>query len=187
VTGPQRWVAAVVGGMLAMLAVGVLVGPRLLHATPSRTGGTHATVVSLPPGVCPLSTEGWPTGLTRIEAKLVTYESYFGSSTPDTASSARATQRTTSPPPYFWVIAATGNYDLNTIPRPAPATGTITIHSLWIYVRADQCAMGGAIHFPIETYAMIDGWPLSGESGNGSDGWPAWFDQMPAVMHTKIR
>ena len=111
VTGPQRWVAAVVGGMLAMLAVGVLVGPRLLHATPSRTGGTHATVVSLPPGVCPLSTEGWPTGLTRIEAKLVTYESYFGSSTPDTASSARATQRTTSPPPYFWVIAATGNYD----------------------------------------------------------------------------
>jgi hypothetical protein len=45
--------------MLAVVAVVVLVGPHLLHTTPSRATGAHATVESLPAGVCPLSTEGW--------------------------------------------------------------------------------------------------------------------------------
>ncbi len=184
--GPQRWIAGVAGGMLAMLAVGVLVGPRLLHDTASRAAATHATVESLPAGVCPLSTEKWPAGLTRIEAKLVTYQAFFGSPTPEPASSARTTWRGTPAPPYFWVIAATGAYDLGPVPMPAPGIGHAIVHSLSSYVRADQCMAGGAITFPFRTYAMVDGWPLAGLTTKGN-GWPAFFDRLPAVMHIKIR
>jgi hypothetical protein len=185
VTGPQRWIGGVAGGLLAVLAVGVLVGPRLVHAAPGATR-THATVVSLPAGVCPLSTEGWPPGLTRIEAKLVTYRAFFGSPTPEPASAARTTWLSTPPPPYFWVIAATGTYDLGPVPMPAPGIGHAIVHSLSTYVRADQCTPGGAISFPFETYVMVDGWPVAGLTAKGN-GWPAFFDRLPAVAHMKIR
>jgi hypothetical protein len=186
VTGPPRWIAGVVGGMLAVLAVGVLVGPRLLHVTASRPVVTHSTVDSLPAGVCSLSTEGWPAGLTRIEGKLVTYRAFFGLPTPEPASSARTTWRSTPAPPYFWVIAATGAYDLGPIPMPAPGIGHSIVHSLSTYVRADQCIPGAAITFPFKTYVMVDGWPVSGLTAGG-DGWPAFFDRLPAVVQIKIR
>jgi hypothetical protein len=186
VTRPERWIASVIGGMLAVVAVVVLVGPHLLHTTPSRATGAHATVESLPAGVCPLSTEGWPTGLTRIGAKLVTYQAFFGSPTPEPASSPRTTWRSTPPPPYYWVIAATGTYDLGPIPMPAPGIGRAIVHSLSSYVRADQCTPGGAINFPFKTFVMIDGWPVAGLTAKGS-GWPAFFDELPAVIDMKIR
>lgn len=177
--------------MLAVLTVGVLVGPRLLHVMPPSRGGTHATVVRLPPGVCQLSTESWSTesDSTRVEAKLVTYES-FVSSDPDfswlkeplPASSARPS---TPPPPYFWVIAEVGTYTFN-IGHFPPYAGPHTFRDLWIYVRADQCTAGGAIRFPVQTRTPVDGWPLSGLHADGN-GWPAWFDQMPAVTYIKIR
>jgi hypothetical protein len=188
VTGPPRWIAGVVAGMLAVLAVGVLVAPRLLHATPSRTA-THTAVESLPLGVCPLSTEGLADASTsRMEAKLITFRS-FVSSDPDfrwLQNPDVQRQRTTPPPRYFWVIVSSGTFDLGLIPRPMPQTGPETFHDLWIYVRADQCTAGGAIHFPIQTNTPVDSWPLDGMSAN-SKGWPSWFDQMPAVMHMNIR
>jgi hypothetical protein len=120
--------------MLALLTVGVLVGPRLLHVTPPRSSATHAAIISLPSGVCPLSTDTWSTdsGSTRVEAKLVTYES-FVSSDPDfswlkeplPASSSRPS---TPPPPYFWVIAEVGTYTLN-IGHFPPYAGPHAFHS----------------------------------------------------------
>jgi hypothetical protein len=83
------------------------------------------------------------------------------------------------------VLVAAGSYTMNVGHFP-PYAGPHTFYDLWIYVRADQCTTGGAIHFPIETNTMVDGWPLDGFHADSS-GWPAWFDQMPAVAHMKIR
>jgi hypothetical protein len=33
---------------------------------------------------------------------------------------------------------------------------------------------------------MIDGWPVAGLTAKGS-GWPAFFDELPAVKDMKIR
>ncbi len=197
-TGPPRWIAGAIGAMLAVLTVVVLVAPRLLHVMPPRNTARHAAVLSLPPGVCPLSTESWSADSesTRVEAKLVTYDSLV-SSDPDfswlkeplPASSTRTTPATTTPP-YYWVIASIGNYSLDGVPRPpmpAPPTGTRTFHVMWIYLRADDCVHGGTIRFPANLdLAPNDGWPTSGLHADGS-GWPAWFDQMPGLAHVKIR
>jgi hypothetical protein len=192
VTTPQRWTVGVAAG-IAVLALGVLVGPRLLHAAPSRAAKAYVSVESLPAGVCPLSTENGLTGLTRIEAKLVTAESALRLIAPDATLSARQAASSTPASSYFWVIAGTGTYYLSAYPRPPDATAAMEIaHSVLIFVRANQCAAGGAIRLPIirlpiDVYGPGDGLPLAGVSAYGDYQWPASFDPLPAVVDVKIR
>jgi hypothetical protein len=60
-------------------------------------------------------------------------------------------------------------------------------HSVLIFVRANQCAAGGAIRLPIDVYGPGDGLPLAGLSAYGDYQWPASFDPLPAVVDVKIR
>lgn len=178
--GVQSWIAGVVATLLGVLVVSVLVAPRLLHLTPMASG-PHASG-SLPPGVCSLS----PAMLdlahsTRLEAKLVTFESAENSDpnfpdrpypqSPRPASWGRITPPISTPPPaYYWVLAEQGQYHIEMIgpPPQPPGASPPVFREILAYVSADTCE-GRSV------------------SAGGHVGWPAWFDKMPAVVDIKFK
>lgn len=162
--GRQSRIAGVGAGLLAVLVVGVLVGPRLVHATPPRAAETHPTAVTLPPGVCTVTPDATvESGSTRMEAKLVTFQDLRSS---DPSSYWSATQ---SPSTYVWVVVGIGEYILEIPPTDNHGIvgGTTTDQDEQYYLKGSDCTVM-AVHLD-------------------RDGWPAWFDQMPAVVHMKIR
>jgi hypothetical protein len=151
--------------MLGVLVLSVLSKPQWLQTTP-RSTGTQAAELVLPTGVCKYTPEPkLVSDSSRLEVKLVTNQS-LRSSDPDFPWPGRL------PPallPYYWMVAASGSYTWQT---DSLSHEPSTFLQLLLYVDASDCRGIG----------------VKANGVNARDhGWPAWFDQMAAVVHIKIQ
>lgn len=167
--GSQIAIANFLAGILAIAAVGALLGPRLFHASAPTPSARH-TATSLPSGVCALSVDSLPVAdATRMEAKLITLESALSKDPyfpwrQDPRSTGARTSYPDSLPKFYWVVAAEGKFHLN---APVPPGGALPDFSdLVFHAAADSCQIDQV-------------------TSNG--GWPTWFDQLPAVMDLKVK
>jgi hypothetical protein len=167
--GPQAVVANVGAALIAVVAVAVLLGPRVFHAA-SATPSPKPSSISLPPGVCALSLNQLPASqATRIEAKLVTFETavtddpYFRGTKGTSATGARLSYPSPTSA-FYWVVAAEGEFHLN---APVPPGGALPeFNALVFHVRTDSCQID-------QTTSII--------------AWPSWFDKLPSVADLKLK
>jgi hypothetical protein len=169
---PYPRIAGTVAALLGVVVVGGLMWPRLIHPTVSTPG---ESALSLPAGVCPLVTDNLPVfEATRMEAKLVTYETasasdpYFPRGVRGSATVPRL-QTPSNVSHYFWVVVGEGSFHLQ-FPRPPQAgSNPGSFSDVLFYVPADSCEMSG------------------GDVVRAMNTWPAWFDGMQALSDTKIK
>jgi hypothetical protein len=166
--GPQSIVANVGAALIAIMAVAILIGPRLFHA--DSVPLTNPSSMSIPPGVCVLSADQLPVSqATRIEAKLITLETalakdpYFHRTDGRTATGARTSHQSPTPA-FFWVAAAEGGFHLN---APIPPGGALPeFNELVFHVRTDSCRI---------------------DQTTSSSAWPSWFDNLPSVADLVLK
>lgn len=138
------------------------------RASPSPTGPIAS---NLPPGVCaPTYDQLQDPNATRIEAKLVTRDVLMKSD-PNFAPSWH-TDTT-----YFWVVASVGRFTMDG-PMPPGATPPVLHNVIGILQASIVSTDPESVAHPCRGIAV---------EGTGGTAWPAWFDQMTAIVKVTIK